>query len=269
MAAASGFKSSALFVLVGLAAVSTSCMDQPSLEQLQPVIQPIAAIYYGVVCSLRESSVTVPEVFPPALDAVVADPLRFDADDHPLRGVPLGTVIDGVSALDGCWGLHGQETGPNLWTDSPDDMWEVERFEVLRFNLAEGRLYHHIYEPSIPEEGLWLFGGTAVVSAGPTFVTGVFTVVVLDENTLSLEYLYGEGAAIEEDGTLVYHCLASNNPWSLGDGSILIGMMTIQGDSLKYVDVVGRPDDVLSEGRGFEEYEDYADLWVRFDCPPE
>jgi hypothetical protein len=226
----------------------------------QETMQAIASIGFDFQCQVMAATIPLPEGVPTELTVVQSDSGRFSPDDHPLRDVAVGTVIDDLSGLDGCWGRHYYDSYVDHATG---ETIAIERWEVLRFDLARGQLIEHGLRPPMPGN-VPEYMGDAFITDLPFFTTWEYTATVLADNMVLLEYVDGEGAAIRDDGALEFYCPVSGGAFNLGPGSTLTGLVTLDGDYMKYRDTLAEPEEVDPA-----EYEESAGLWVRFDCPSE
>ncbi len=241
--------------LLPFMAASSGCSTEAEFFGVQA--RMVAA---GAMCWVQAPFATVPAEVPAELQAVQDDPARFGSEDHPLTDVPLGTVIDDLSGLDGCWAHYARRT-----YEIPDtDRTEVsEDVEVLRFDLAAGELHYYIFHLSrwedSPDPAFWILSRQQ-----RAFMVVVYDLTVLSDNMLVIEITHAEGAGIDDNGDLVYDCGVSNGFFNLGIGADLTGVVTLQGDYLKYTDTMFDPEDI-----DLSDYEDSGDLFMRFDCPSE
>lgn len=237
-------------------AASSGCSTEGELFGV-----PFELVMVESMCWVQAAFATVPEEVPAELEAVQDDPARFGPEDHPLTDVPLGTVIDDLSDLDGCWARYTRQTYEVWDTDRTDVSEDVE---VLRFDLAAGELHYHLFHLSrwedSPDPSVWAF----VSSRQRAFMTVVYDLTVVSDNMLVIEITHAEGAAIEDNGDLVYDCGVSNGFFNVGIGSDLTSVVTVQDGYLKYMDTLRDPEDI-----DLADYEDSGDLFVRFDCPSE
>ena len=217
-------------------------------------------VLFDLGCTAARDLVPVPQAVPPVLSVVRNDPARFALEDHPLKDVSVGTVIDDLSGLDGCWGrfalnpIEHPETG---------EVFEQERVEVLFFDLAAGRVTSHFFftrppldfslsaDSGFPDS---FFGET------PFFLTVVSSVEIIRDNMITINGISSTGAAIEADGRFVFDCGVALGG-SFNDTASLTGLVTLQGNFLKKDDSLGGPEDALAEAN-----DEFAELWVRFDC---
>lgn len=224
--------------------------------------QALLAIFPQIVAeqcaSLAQSSV-LPDRFPAELAAVQADPARFGIEDHPLREVLIGTVIDDLSNLDGCWGRYFIEIRDDPETGEPV---RIENFEALRFDLAAGvvSLQRLSQLPPVNERAQEFFGAN-LNSHTPFFVAEDYRLTILGDHLLRFDGISAEGAAVEEDGRLVFDCFAAFIS-SINQDATFSVIATVQGDFLKYGEDGGDPEKIVRSA-----VEEYASLWVRFDCP--
>ena len=88
----------------------------------------------------------------------------------------------------------------------------------------------------------------------------VSSVEIIRNNMIATDGISSEGAAIEADGRLVFDCQLAF-VGSVNDTSSLTGLVTLQGDFLKKDDSLGGPEEALAEAN-----DEFAELWIRFDC---
>jgi len=200
-----------------------------------------------------------PDEVAPEIEAVLAEPMeRFSVDEHPLRDVVTGTVIDDLSGLNGCWGWRTVETVEDPNTGQTAD---VETTTVLKFDLDAGLLTHYrlVMSPSLflvdcegDETCLRYF----VPDAVGVYYSDWRALTDVDDNSLLADDIDGWGAAVDRDGHLAFDCrvalIVAMNAVSLDY------FVTLQGDYLKTIELFDRAD-YTPDTEG--------DLWVRFDCP--
>ncbi len=221
---------------------------------------PLSGVATWSMCLLQSASTTVPGEVPAELQAVQDDPARFGSEGHPLADVPLGTVIDDLSGLDGCWAHYVRQTYEIRDTDRTE---VSEDAEVLRFDLAAGELHYYMFHLARWEDSP---SATSILIGHQqrAFMTVVYDLTVVSDNMLVIEITHAEGAGIDDDGDLVYDCGVSNGFFNLGIGGKLTSIVSLQGDDLKYDDTLPHPEDI-----DLADYEDSGGLFMRFDCPSE
>ena len=211
-------------------------------------------------CTAAPDLVPVPQAIPSVLSVVRNDPARFAPEDHPLRVVKVGTVIDDLSGLDGCWGrsiiipITNSETG---------EIFEQEQMEVLVFDLAAGRVTRHSFTTRPPLGFLSNEGGgfpDSFFAETPFFLSVVSDLRLISNNIITTAGLSSQEAAIEPDGRLVFDCGAAT-VGSINDTATLIGFVTLQGNFLKKSDSPNGPGLAPAEPN-----DELAEFWLRFDC---
>ena len=90
-------------------------------------IQPLIDSFIDAQCRNLAARAVVPDSVPAELAVVQADPEKFGPASHPLANVIVGTVLDDLSGLDGCWGHYA----PVIEDGSPAG----QAFAVLHFDL--------------------------------------------------------------------------------------------------------------------------------------
>jgi len=211
-------------------------------------------------CTAAPDLVPVPQAVPPVLSVVRNDPARFAPADHPLKTVSVGTVIDDLSGLDGCWGrfiinpIENSETG---------EIFQQEQMEVLVFDVAAGRITRHSFTTRPPLGFLSNDGGgfpDSFFAETPFFLSVVSDLRIISDNIITTAGISSEEAAIEPDGRLVFDCGAAT-VGSINDTATLTGFVTLQGNFLKKSDSPNGPGQAPAVAN-----DELAELWVRFDC---
>ena len=85
----------------------------------------------------------------PQLLAVVADPASFPPEDHLLRDVANGTIVDDLSSLTGFWGTTETRAG---------ELTTFEISKVLEINVNNGIIKEYLLQRCVTEEGCGIFG---------------------------------------------------------------------------------------------------------------
>jgi hypothetical protein len=205
-------------------------------------------------CSAHSEPTALPQQVPAELLLIQANPPKVEWFNHPLAEVEFGTVIDDLSGLNGCWGRHYFDS----FFDQTAGFYEIESWEFLKFDIAAGRAWNFKLRGATP---------AAVIAATPNsphaelpfFIVDEFEVSIVDETTLVMAKISGQGAAIDIEGKPVYYCPAAGGSFNLASGDKLNVLVTLQGDFMKYVDVVGIADPLIAELS--------AEYWERYDCP--
>lgn len=243
--------------------VLTASLSGCSTEANKSFAEFVGSLY-GAGCAAARELVPVSQIVPPVLSVVRDDPNRFSLEDHPLKDVDVGTVIDDLSGLEGCWGryvlrpIEITETG---------EVFELELAEVFIFDLAAGRVTRHSSLTRPPLEfSLDLPGGTTFgegfIGETPGFLTVVSHVEIIDDKLIATDGIRSEVAAIEADGRMVFDCQLAV-VGSINETTSLTWVVTLQGDFLKMHDDLGGPEDALAHA---EDQDEFAELWIRFDC---
>lgn len=224
--------------------------------------QVLEAVFSQIVaeqCAALSKSTVVPDTFPAELAAVRADPARFGIENHPLADVLVGTVIDDLANLDGCWGRYVIEIRDDPQTG---EAVRIESFEALRFDLATGvvSLQRLSRLPPANDRTQALFGSN-LNSDTPFLLVEDYRIAILSDHLLRFDGIDARGAAVQEDGSLVFDCFAALAS-SINQDATLGVLATVQGDFLKYVDRAGDPENIVPSAA-----DEHASLWVRFDCP--
>lgn len=239
--------------------ILTAGLSGCSTEANKSLVDAVGVLF-DLGCTAARELVPVPQAVPPVLSVVRNDPARFAPVDHPLKGVSVGTVIDDLSGLDGCWGRFVIDSIENPETG---EVFEQERMEVLVFDLAAGRVTQNSFSTRPPLSfSLSADSGFADSFFGetPFFLTAVSRVEIIRDNMITINGISSEGAAIEADGRFVFDCGVALGG-SFSDTASLTGLVTLQGDFLKKDDDLGGPEDALANAN-----DEFAELWVRFDC---
>jgi len=180
----------------------------------------------------------------PELRAVEADPQRYSEEGHPLAAVAVGTVIDDLDGLAGCWGrrtvvpVQDAETGTTI---------DETRVEVLRFDADQGLLSED-----------WLLGwqegsAFAALNGSPSsVVTYTCAFQILSENRISRTIDDGFAGAVTADWRIVFTPFIMGVLVSLGNE--WESYVTVQGEYLR-IDDMGSDDEVGE-----------ISLWRRLDC---
>lgn len=241
-----------VLVLTPMAGIAGCWLDPQALEAVLPQI-------VAEQCAALSQSTVLPDTFPTELAAVRTDPARFGIEDHPLREVLIGTVIDDLSNLDGCWGRYFIEIRDDPETGEPV---QTEYVEALKFDLAAGvvSLQRLFKLPPINDRAPAIVGDH-LNSDTPFLVVEDYRLTILGDHLLRFEGISAQGAAVQEDGRLVFDCLAAFIS-SINQDATFGVMATVQGDFLKYGEGSSDPEKIVPSS-----VEEYASLWVRFDCP--
>ena len=189
----------------------------------------------------------------PQLLVVQADPDNFPPEDHPLRDLQTGTVLDDPSFLTGSWGRFRARSSEDPETGA---ITEYEDFIVLEIDLANGTMIEHRLSQCTQGPNCD-FGD----NAQRVFRTE-FTLDILSDNLLAVRSVPGSGRAgvIDSSGEVVADC-----------GAFLLSgarenvqfrtLFTIQGDSLNTLDGGdgSTPDEIIAFN---EDNDNLARLWV-------
>jgi hypothetical protein len=241
----------------------TGCGADPFL------IQPFISGLVQAQCQNVAGTAVLPDGVPANLAVVQADPAGFSPATNPLAGVVVGTKLDDLAGLAGCWGRYTRQTFDSSQTGQNA---ASEEFAVLQFDLDGGTVTLHRYFtlPSAdPDSSLGrvnqLLGGI-ILSDLPIFMTEVYTITSMSDNLLVLQGVSAEAAAVGEDGRPVFNCLAALSA-EVNAQATLRMLLTRQGQFLKEYD-----ESVESDGTSSApdivpaEVDEFADLWARFDC---
>ncbi len=244
-------------------------------------------------CTNTAATATLPEL-PPELLAVQADPERFSSEmdpegditaDHPLLDMPVGTVIDDLSALDGCWGRYYRvlETAEDRESSgaSQSDNYAVG---VLEINVAEGRIAEHRLRTRSPMSAPppdWM--PTLLrpdnlgehfrpwVEGWPEFTAISGDLVIESDHTILQGMANYQQTALDDAGQPTFDCTLAPPPFvpsmeSLPEGYSLRWLVTLQGNYLKTRPCWDDPAECMAEAA---EFVDYGHLWFRLDCSPD
>lgn len=185
-----------------------------------------------------------PDGVAPELRAVEADPQRYSEEGHPLAEAAVGTVIDDLDGLAGCWGRRSVVPAEDAETGMTID---ETRVEVLRFDADQGLLTEY-----------WLLGWpegsvpAALNGSSSSVVTYICGFQMLSENRISQTINDGFGGAVTAGGRIVFTPFIMGVLVSLGNE--WESYITLQGEYLR-IDEFGS-DDEAGE----------TSLWRRLDC---
>ena len=251
------------YVVMAMLVVFTGCGADQSL------VQTLATNWVETQCRSAAAIAVVPDGVPADLAVVQADPARFGPESNPLAGVVVGTKLDDLSGLAGCWGRYTRQTIENSQTGQSA---VSEEFAVLKFDLDRGTvtLQRYLAMPSTDVDGsiarAGQFLGDAVSFDLPIFLTEVYSITGTADNLLLLQGVSAQGAAVGADGRPVFSCLASLSA-DINSAATLQMLLTRQGDFLKEYDSDAAFDSATSaEDIAPAEADEFADLWARFDC---
>lgn len=209
-----------------------------------------------------------PEV-PAEIAAVVEnrDSARVAVDD-PLYAAPAGSVIDGLSGLDGCWASYVRHEEPMEYPGEPlpaaDGLPETltfDNYELYRFDFETGAMTWVAYGEisGWPLAQLMLYEGTFTVSGESRLTFRV-------ERMLFSDPVTGQRIAYPEDFLAM---LEEQEMDEEAEAAVLADMeesmrweylVTLDGDQVKLVPVW--------DGDGVEVVSDEdASVCVRFACP--
>ncbi|MCK4340310.1 MAG: hypothetical protein KAY37_01130 [Phycisphaerae bacterium] len=185
-------------------------------------------------CSLSPWLISPPEI-PDELIPVLSEPNLFTEDyDDPLHDVEVGTVIDDLSGLSGCWGnvTSLQSTLPGRAFDT---------YQTLSIDYQSGKASWLIYTDILG------FVSSVIVQSGSFSTVG--------ENQVLLE--------------LTEYMMSDPSTGELGQREVLDNvrlklMITLSSDRLKVLFLPG--DDSLSTDANEELYGE-AEIFKRFECP--
>jgi hypothetical protein len=153
---------------------------------------------------------------PDDLQYVLDNEEDFNVANHSLKGTTPGTVIDDVAgSVDGCWGFIGDEP------ESGHASRQMSVAVVYRVDLERGLL--QMQELDAYDDGLALWDGLPAL-----FITD-HTITELSADTLTLERIYGDGALVQDNGTLRSDCLTAV---AATISTVAPIRLTIDGDSM-------------------------------------
>ena len=190
----------------------------------------------------------------PQLLAVQADPVNFPPEDHPLRQVTTGTVIDHPSNLTGFWGRFRAHSSVDPETGG---ITENEDFIVLEIDLANGTMIEHRLS-QCTQGPICDFGDNA-----QRIFRTEFTVDTLSDNLLAVRSVPGSGRAgvIDSSGQVVADFVTFLLSGARENVQFRT-LFTVQGDFLNTLD--GSDGSTSDEIIAFNEDNDnLARLWVR------
>ena len=193
-------------------------------------------------------TIEVPQEIPAEILAVMAEPDRFSPQDHPLRNVAAGTVVDDLAGLDGCWGRAELDAWDGTFDGSCD---------VLTLDRISG-LATHYQGYAQPRD---FPGGPDQLSVN------TYAYEVLSNQRVRLELLERRAGVVDEQGQIkplplflwligwgmTEDCIDSDD---LREPVIMRMLVTLEGDYLKTCDPEWYDCDDPELG----------DLWVRMDC---
>ncbi len=176
---------------------------------------------------------------PRALQFVLDNRAAFVADVHPLQDIEPGEVIDGVEALNGCWGLV-QTTeyadGSGSWVEA----------EAVIIDLEAGTL--------VSQEMRGVDGFDCSADPRPSIQVFVLEILSVEPDRLLLRFSSGglekTIAGVDPDGSLSYHDLAAFG-YEVSLGMESSRSFTVDGDFM-----------VTLRGEAID-----TEKWFRFTCP--
>jgi len=186
---------------------------------------------------------------------VVDDPTEFSATNHPLVDVPIGTPIDDLDQLQGCWVSYAHVVYDDYYSG---DIVESDEYAMLVFD-SESKMYAGYSLYSSTGEPSWLEPPGSLL-----FITQTGPYEIIRDNAIYWETGTLLGGRLLEDGSIVPDYLAAVT-WSLSDEDwgydILV---TVQGD---YMTMLAQPDgyDPVSSLEDRDE-EIVFEYWYRVDC---
>jgi len=188
----------------------------------------------------------------PQVLAVQADPASFPPQDHPLRDLKTGTVIDAPSKLTGVWGRFTTHTSEDPQTGA---ITVNERTTVMAIDMANGamveyRLFHCTQGPNCN------FGDNA-----QRLVRVEFTIAIASENLLVVRSVPGSGKAgiIGSNGGIVADLTTLLLAIGREDQQFWT-LFTVQGNFLNTQDGCCTPDEIIAFN---VENNNEPRLWVR------
>ena len=194
------------------------------------------------MCLIRSQTDSGPERVPRELLVDEADPAVASQKPNTLVDVPIGTTIDDLSNLDGCWARQQFDGDIGYW-------------EVMKFNVAQRRsIYYRLFPPApeLAPPGFWTDKGG--------FFTDTYKITILSENQLDLEKIGGEGGTFASGSDTVI-CGGSGGSFNLVNGDHLSAVATVDGSSLKYAESIDQLDPADPN------IQEWAGYWIRFQCP--
>ncbi len=163
---------------------------------------------------------TLDKDMPSEILTVEGDPERFRVDEHPLADVAVGTVLDDLSGLTGCWGGYyppgedADEAAPISWA------------EVLKFDLVGGTLTRHVFSQFRPDSPIIEdVGGASLLT---TFVSDL---EIRGTNRVVTKGVGGAATAFDESGRPVFTPFVLAVFFHVGQRSE--DLVTLSGDHLK------------------------------------
>jgi hypothetical protein len=245
-----GLQLAALFGLAALSiACGVACAPSPSTlcEQIAAGESAVIEALFGF---LEEENVTPEQIealtlqeIPTELQFVLDNRELFSVDEHPLRGVGLGTVIAPPASLDGCWARVETERLPG------DGSFEWLIAEAWRLNTAAGTLEEHIMKG--------VEGTPCFTDRRPIVQTFEETILETDAVRVTVRTDNGLAAGLDDDGQLSFHELG-----------IIGAAVSIEHERFFFFTVEGNylitSEEQYDPAQPSDEDIDY---WVRFDCP--
>jgi len=193
-------------------------------------------------------AVGVPTEIPAEVEAVLADPARFSAENHPLVGVVPGQeIVDDLDDFSGCWGYYSVNSSPTFEGPVVDvfgvDVWSVD--------AETHTLTIYAWFSSLPELGV--SQPLLLVRSGPYRV--------VNARRIAVETRTSAAGVVADDGTIQRHVSATLlGAWALNEPYEVL--VTLDGDYMKETDGTGiSVDDLIVDG-----IDDWSGFYTRMDC---